>query len=76
MSAGPDETLIYIRERGASPDRWCPARAAAVSGDVYRVIGIPADPPLEFQIGDLVRCAQRAFPDGSEALLAIGRAAP
>lgn len=70
------QTLIYIRERGVPQDCWVPAEGQHVSGDTYRVTDIPADKQLEFGVGDLVRCAQRAFPDGSEALLALERAAP
>ena len=67
------ETLIHIRERGAIPERWRPADGAEVGPDTYRVSQVPADRPLEFGVGDLVRCEMRAFPDGSEALLAIER---
>jgi len=70
------QTLIYIRERDAPQDCWVPAEAQHLSGDTYRVSGVPVDKQLEFGVGDLVRCAQRAFPDGSEALLALERAAP
>jgi len=70
------QILIYIRERGAPQDCWVPAEAQHVSGDTYRITGVPADRQLEFKVGELVRCAQRAFPDGSEALLALGPAAP
>ena len=70
------DTLIYIREQGAPQDCWVPAEAQHVSGDTYRITIVPTDKQLEFGVGDLVRCAQRAFPDGSEALLALERAAP
>ncbi len=68
------DTLIYIRELGPATDCWHPAEGVQISADVYRVTAVPADKSLEFRIGDHVRCAQRAFPDGSEALLAVGRA--
>ncbi len=51
---------------GGSPGLW----------GVYRVTEVPVEPGKthEFKVGDLVRCATRAFPDGSEALLALERA--
>lgn len=69
-------TLIYICELGGAADCWCPAEGVQVSGDVYRVTKIRVEPgkTLEFKPGDLVRCATRGFPDGSEALLALERA--
>ena len=68
----PGETLIYIRERDVTPECWWPADATAVAPGTYKVSRVPPDRPLEFGVGDLVRCEMRAFPDGSEALLAIG----
>ena len=71
------DTLIYIRELGGAADCWCPAEGVQVSGDVYRVTKVHVEPGKthEFNPGDLVRCATRAFSDGSEALLALERTA-
>ena len=68
--------LLYVRERDVLPDCWCPAEAVQVATDVYRITQVLGGRDLEFGVGDLVRCARRAFPDGSEALLALERAAP
>ena len=69
------ETLLYIREAGAPADRWCPAEGVQIREDIYRITRTPDAPPLEFKVGDQVRCATRGFPDGSEALLAIEKVA-
>lgn len=69
------EALLYVRERDIVPDCWCPAEAVQVATDVYRITHILAGRDLEFGVGDLVRCARRVFPDGSEALLALEKAA-
>jgi len=68
--------LLYVRERDIQPDCWCPAEAVQVATDVYRITQVLGGRDLEFGVGDLVRCSRRAFPDGSEALLALERAAP
>ncbi len=74
MSGRVDETLIYIRERGAARECWHPAFAEPLPGDLYRVSRTDADRPLEFTPGAIVRCEMRTFPDGSEALAAIAAA--
>jgi hypothetical protein len=68
--------LLYIREREVVPDCWCPAEAVEIAEDIYRITRVRGGRALEFGVGDLVRCARRAFPDGSEALLALERAVP
>jgi hypothetical protein len=68
------DSLIYIRERDKQPDCWHPARAVPIAEGVYRITSVPPEVPLEFGVGDRVVCSQRAFPDGSEALLALAAA--
>jgi hypothetical protein len=68
-------TIVYVRERGRVPDCWVPADAVPVREGVYRITRLIDGRQLEFGPGDLVRCETRGFPDGSEALLALERAA-
>lgn len=70
------ETLIYIRMKDRQPECWAPAGAVRVSDKTYRVSSIVGGDALEFGIGDLVRCENRCFPDGSEATVAIAPAEP
>ena len=74
--AFPGETLIYIRMKGRQPECWAPAGAAPVSENTYRVLSIVGSDELEYKIGDLVRCENRCFPDGSEATVAVAAAGP
>jgi hypothetical protein len=75
MPAAPvDEALIYLRELEGSPDRWHPAFAVPLGGDLYRIARLTTDRPLEFNAGDGVRCEMRTFPDGTDALFAVERA--
>ena len=69
------EILIYIRECDSPADCWCPAYAAPLGGDDYRVSSTPPEKSLEFGMGDVVRCERQTFPDGSEALVAVARGA-
>jgi hypothetical protein len=66
--------LLYVRESDVVPDCWCPTEAVHVTEDVYRITKVLGGQRLEFGVGDTVRCQRRAFPDGSEALLALERA--
>ncbi len=74
---GNDEgQLIYVRERGATPERWQPVSAAALGADLFRIVRAHTDHPLDFAVGDTVRCERRTFPDGAEGWLAIARVEP
>jgi hypothetical protein len=70
------ETLIYIRVKGQQPECWAPAGGVRISDNIYRVSSIVGNDTLEFGIGDLVRCENRCFPDGSEATVAVAPAGP
>ncbi|MEK7284034.1 MAG: hypothetical protein AAB249_09500 [Acidobacteriota bacterium] len=70
------ETLIYIRIKGQQPECWAPAGAVRMSGNICRVVSIVGKEDLEFRVGDLVRCEDRCFPDGSEATVAVAAAGP
>lgn len=72
----PGETLIYIRIKGKQPECWAPAGAVRMSGNICRVVSIVGKEELEFRVGDLVRCEDRCFPDGSEATVAVAAAGP
>ncbi len=72
----PGETLIYIRIKEKQPECWAPAGAVRMSGSTYRVVSILGNEDLEFRVGDLVRCEDRCFPDGSEATVAVAAAGP
>jgi hypothetical protein len=72
----PGETLIYIRIKGKQPECWAPADGVRTSGNIYRVVSILGDEDLEFRVGDLVRCEDRCFPDGSEVTMAVAAAGP
>ena len=75
MGTSPaEETLIYIREMGDSPDRWHPAFAVPLGGELYRIARLTTDRPLEFKAGEAVRSEMRTFPDGADARFAIERA--
>jgi len=67
-------TLLYLKISGRTPECWTPATGAEVSPGIFRLVAIQPGDPVDFRIGDLVRCEVRAFPDGSEALLALERA--
>ena len=74
---GNDEgQLIYVRERRATPERWQPVSAAALGADLFRIVRAHTDHPLDFAVGDTVRCERRTFPDGAEGWLAIARVEP
>jgi len=49
---------------------------AAAETLIYRVTSIVDDDALEFGIGARVRCENRCFPDGSEAIVAVVPAEP
>jgi hypothetical protein len=68
------ETLIYIRVKDRQPECWAPAGGVQVSDKIYRVSSIVGSETLEYAIGDLVRCEDRCFPDGSEATVAVAAA--
>ena len=68
------ETLIYIRVKDRQPECWAPAGAVPISDKIYRVTSIVGDDTLEFGIGEMVRCENRCFPDGSEATVAVAAA--
>ncbi len=70
------DTLIYIRMKDRQPDCWAPAGAVQISDTIYRVTSIVDDDALEFGIGARVRCENRCFPDGSEAIVAVVPAEP
>ena len=70
------ETLIYIRVKDRQPEYWAPAGAVPISQTTYRVSSIVGGDTLEFGIGELVRCENRCFPDGSEAMVAVAPAEP
>lgn len=74
--AAPGETLIYIRIKDKQPECWAPAGGVNTSGKVYRVVSIVGKEELEFRVGDLVRCEDRCFPDGSEVTMAVAAAGP
>jgi hypothetical protein len=75
MGGSPaEETLIYIREMGGAPDRWHPAFAVPLGGELYRIARLTTAQTLEFKAGEAVRCEMRTFPDGADARFAIERA--
>jgi len=47
-----------------------------VAAAIHRVTSIVGDDALEFGIGARVRCENRCFPDGSEAIVAVAPAEP
>lgn len=67
-------TLLYIKITGRMPECWAPATGTEVSPGVFQIVAVQPGDPVDFRVGDLVRCEIRAFPDGSEALLALERA--
>jgi hypothetical protein len=67
-------TLLYVKIAGRTPECWSPASGAEIAPGIFRIVAVQPGDAVEFQVGELVRCEMRAFPDGSEALLALERA--
>ena len=66
--------IIYIYLKNEGTDVWRPVEAESVSGDVYRIVSINADPEdehWEFGTGELVRCESRVFSGGKTGLVAV-----
>jgi hypothetical protein len=66
---------VYVALVGEAVDVWRPVAAEHVTGDAYRLCGpVPEDEVWEFQPGEVVRCEERSFDDGTQGLVAAGRA--
>jgi hypothetical protein len=64
--------FVYLLDEGT--DVWRPVVAESLSTGLYRLIGpVSADEHWEFQPGDVVRCTERTFADGTRGLVAVER---
>ena len=63
---------IYMPLLNEGTDCWRPIEAEQVGIDTYRITGSkPEDEDWPVSKGDVVRCEQRSFADGSEGLVVI-----
>jgi len=70
-------TLIYVPLLHESVAVWRPVLGELTDGEGYRIIGenlAPSDEAWAFNTGEVVRCEERQFSDGSVGLVAIQRA--
>jgi hypothetical protein len=71
----PEQLCVHVALLGEAVDVWRPVAAQHVRGDEYRLAGpVPADEVWEFQPGEVVRCEERSFSDGTRGLVATTRA--
>ncbi len=55
---------------------WKPVEALAMSDDTYKIISANPDPQgqkWQFVTGNIVRCKQHTFMDGSQGMVAVER---
>ena len=65
-------TTIYIYLMNEGTESWRPVNATQVGKNEFRVEGpVPEDEEWEFAPGSIVRCKQRKFESGIEALVAV-----
>lgn len=66
---------IYIALQDEGTETWRPVSAEQVYNDVYRITSVRTDETekWEFNTGDLVRCCERRFAGGDQALVAFER---
>jgi hypothetical protein len=64
---------IYVALREEAVECWRPVRAEQIGVDTYLIVdAIPEGEVWEFQPGEVVWCARRAFPDqATTALVAL-----
>jgi hypothetical protein len=66
--------LAYVTLLDEAVECWCPMGAEHVVEDQYLLCGsVPEGDPVEFRPGDMVRCCERAFQDGTSGLVAFAR---
>lgn len=59
-------STIYVELLDEGTDCWRPVSAERLSVGVYRIVGTkPEDEIWRFQPGDVVRCKERQFSEGS-----------
>jgi hypothetical protein len=65
---------IYIYLKNEDSDVWRPVEARQ-EGEFYRIVSVREDATeeWEFNTGDLVKCKERNFEDGTKGLVAIER---
>lgn len=58
--------IIYVALLNEGTPCWRPVMASHVSDDLFQIVDEqPEDEAWEFETGQVVRCKQRAFQDGS-----------
>jgi hypothetical protein len=70
-----EQLSVYVALPEEAVDVWRPVAAEHVGGNEYRLCGVvPEDEVWQFQPGEVVRCEERRFSDGTRGLVAIARA--
>src|SRR6266487_4072193 len=69
------EIFVELLEEGV--DCWRPVAAQRLDANRFRIVGsVPEEEVWQFKPGDTVRCAERAFSDGSRGLVAVRNLTP
>jgi hypothetical protein len=64
-----ERAKVYVALLNEAVDVWRPVVAEPVAHDLYRLCGpMPDDETWEFGPGEIVRCEERSFHDGTRHL--------
>jgi hypothetical protein len=67
-------TTVYVALLDEGTAVWRPVAAEQIGPNRFRLVrSVPDDESTEFHSGEIVRCEERAFQDGSRHLVAIAR---
>lgn len=69
-----NKSEIYIYLEGEGVDVWRPVQAFKLEDDLYQIVSENPDPQDEcwqFSMGDIVRCKEHVFADGTAAFVAV-----
>jgi len=69
---------IYVSLQNEGVDCWRPVEATPLKGDIYEIVDanpFPEEEQWQFSSGDVVRCKEHRFSDGSTGLVAYEKVA-
>jgi hypothetical protein len=67
-------TTVYVALLDEGVAVWRPVASESIGPNLFRIVGtVPDDESWEFHPGEIVRCEERAFQDGSRHLVATER---
>ena len=65
---------IYVALKEEGTEVWKPVEASEIENGIYKIVSeniTPEEELWEFNAGDLVRCVDKKFSDGTKGLVAI-----